>query len=225
MKNLYGALLKAQQEFSAVPKDGKNPHLNSRYATLGSVQETAFPTLHKHGLIVLQSVRTEWAERGPVVYVGATLVHAESGESTAQELGLIPVKLDPQGIGSAISYGRRYILLTMLGLSAEDDDGNAAAGQKAQPTQRPAQAAPRPPGPENDVDFRNGAPDLTKTPAFKKMQATAREKMGERWTSGEGREFLKSITGKESTRSLTAQEIANMIDALNNYESAPPIHN
>lgn len=138
MKNLYAALLKAQAEFSPVPKDGANPAFRSRYATLGSVQETAFPILHKHGLVVLQSVRTEWAERGPIVYVGAALVHVESGELTSQELGLVPVKTDPQGIGSAISYGRRYILLTMLGLTADDDDGNAASGAAQMAPQRSA---------------------------------------------------------------------------------------
>ena len=153
MKALYAALLKAQQEFSPVPKDGKNPAFKSSYATLGSVQETAFPVLHKHGLLVIQSVRTDWqGERGPIVYVGAALVHAETGESIQQEIGLMPAKIDPQGVGSAISYGRRYHLLTMLGLSADDDDGNAASARPAAPqqAQRPA-AAPQPQGTPDEV--------------------------------------------------------------------------
>jgi hypothetical protein len=127
MKNLLGALLKAQQEFPALVKDAANPAFRSRYATLGAVQEAAFPILAKHGLVVLQSVRTDLTDRGLVVYVGATLFHVESGEQVQQEVGMIPAKQDPQGVGSAITYGRRYLLMTMLGLVPDDDDGNAAS--------------------------------------------------------------------------------------------------
>ena len=63
--------------------------------------------------------------------------------------------------------------------------------------------------------------DLTKTPAFKKMHALGRERMGDAWRSGEGRDFLKNITGKESTKELTPQEIANVIDALESFDAAP----
>lgn len=67
------------------------------------------------------------------------------------------------------------------------------------------------------------APDLTHTPAFKKMHALGRETMGDNWRNGEGREFLKAITGKESTKDLDAQEIANVIDALETLKrGAPP---
>lgn len=134
MKNLLAAFLKAQQEFPSLPKDGSNPAFRSRYATLGSVQETAFPVLAKHGLVVLQSVRSEMLEDGRVlVYVGAALCHVESGEQTSHELGMIPAKQDPQGVGSAVTYGRRYVLMTMLGLVPDDEDGNAASGQAARP--------------------------------------------------------------------------------------------
>ena len=127
MKNLLGALLKAQQDFPVLMTDATNPAYRSRYATLSAVQEVAFPVLHKHGLVVLQSVRTELTEKGLVVYVGAMLHHVESGEETFQELGMLPARQDAQGVGSAITYGRRYLLMTMLGLVADDDDGNAAS--------------------------------------------------------------------------------------------------
>lgn len=83
------------------------------------------------------------------------------------------------------------------------------------------------PGPAQDVQFDGpGTPaDLTHTPAFKRMHALGREKLGDAWRNGEGREFLKGVTGKESTKELTPEEIANVIDALNNFEGAPPIHN
>ncbi len=127
MKNLLGALLKAQQDFPVLITDATNPAYRSRYATLSAVQEVAFPVLHKHGLVVLQSVRTEVTEKGIIVFVGAMLHHVESGEETFQELGMLPARQDAQGVGSAITYGRRYLLMTMLGLVADDDDGNAAS--------------------------------------------------------------------------------------------------
>lgn len=127
MKNLLGALLKAQQDFPVLMTDATNPAYRSRYATLSAVQEVAFPVLYKHGLVILQSVRTEMTDKGLLVYVGATLHHVESGEETFQEIGMLPARQDPQGIGSAITYGRRYLLMTMLGLVADDDDGNAAS--------------------------------------------------------------------------------------------------
>lgn len=143
MKSLLGALLKAQQDFPALVTDATNPAYHSRYATLSAVQEVAFPVLFKHGLVVLQSVRTELTDRGLIVYIGATLHHVESGEETFQEIGMIPARQDPQGIGSAITYGRRYLLMTMLGLVADDDDGNAASrlplpAQQQQPATRSA---------------------------------------------------------------------------------------
>ncbi len=143
MKDLLGALLKSQQEFPALVTDATNPAYRSRYATLSAVQEVAFPVLFKHGLVVLQSVRTELTDKGLIVYVGATLHHVESGEETFQELGMLPARQDPQGIGSAITYGRRYLLMTMLGLVADDDDGNAASrapfpAQQTQPAPKVA---------------------------------------------------------------------------------------
>lgn len=146
MKNLMAAFLKAQQDFPALVYDAINPAFKARYASLGAVQDAAFPTLRKHGLVVYQHCRTEMTDKGPIVYVGATLCHVESGEQLTQELGLVPSKQDPQGIGSAITYGRRFVLMTALGLVADDDDdGNAASTQpaprSAPPAKPPAQPA------------------------------------------------------------------------------------
>ena len=144
MKNLAAALIKAQLDMDPLHTDAKNPHLNSKYATLAGVQEVALPSLGKYEIAVMQSVSTDWNETGALVKVGCTLMHAPSGEFVTNEIALRPTKSDPQGIGSAITYGRRYLLMTMAGLAPEDDDGNEASGkqttqkQQAQP-QRQAQ--------------------------------------------------------------------------------------
>jgi hypothetical protein len=149
MKNLLAAFFKAQQEFPAPVKDAVNPAYKSRYATLGAVQDAAFPTLWKYGLLALQSARTEVTDHGLLVYVATTLYHVESGESMTQEMGVPPVKVDPQGVGSALSYLKRYSLMTALGLVADDDDdGNAASSQSA---------PNRTGGPQNRTNVPQGA--------------------------------------------------------------------
>jgi hypothetical protein len=105
------------------PKDGNNPHFKSKYATLQSIAETAKPILQKHGLAICQTFET--ACDG--VSIITSLVH-ESGEYITGSLFLKPTKNDPQGYGSAITYGRRYAMAAILGIVAdEDDDANAAS--------------------------------------------------------------------------------------------------
>lgn len=222
MKNLLPAFLAAQKEFPAVPKEGKNPAFRSSYATLGGVQEAAFPILHKHGLIVVQEAKCAVDGEGRLMAsVGVTLYHAESGEFLTQELTLPVVKADPQGVGSAISYGRRYALMTLLGLVADDDDGNAASGQS---TQRPAQAAHRPqngaaqdnrlPGPENDEQF--AGPPISEA-QMKKVHATLSELYpGKGVADGKRPALVKHFSGgrTESLKELTGREASALIDAL-----------
>lgn len=64
-------------------------------------------------------------------------------------------------------------------------------------------------------------PSLTNTPAFKRMHALGREVLGEDWRNGTGRELLKSVTGKESTKLLTAEEIGAVIEALEAMQDQP----
>lgn len=127
---LVKALADARARFSRVEKDGTNPHLHNRYATLGAVLEAVTAPLLEAGVVVTQTpVPLEpgrWA-------LQTTLRHVGGGELS----GLVPLEyaeakgLNPmQALGSAISYGRRYGLLSLLCLTAEDDDG-ASAGHPA----------------------------------------------------------------------------------------------
>lgn len=159
LKNLAAALIKAQLDMDPLHKDAKNPHLNSKYATLAGVQEVALPALGKYEIAVMQSVSTDWNESGALVRVGCTLIHAPSGESVVNEIALRPTKSDPQGIGSAITYGRRYLLMAMAGLAPEDDDGNEASGKQA----KQPQAQPQRPNASPTPSHRQ--PEATQTPA------------------------------------------------------------
>jgi hypothetical protein len=135
------AFIQAQGKMEAITKASENPAFKSKYADLSAVLEAIVPALNKAGIAVLQSPAFD----GEMVTVTTILIH-ESGASVTSDLKLRPSKLDPQGIGSATTYGRRYSLLALAGVAPEDDDGNAASGPRQQPVnQTPPKEAPKPP--------------------------------------------------------------------------------
>jgi hypothetical protein len=119
---LAGALAKAQGEITGATKDKKNPHFKNDYADLASVWDACRPALTKNGLAVVQTVGAE----GPAVAVTTTLMHA-SGEWISGTLTMTAQQNTPQGVGSVITYARRYSLASVVGVAPEDDDGNAAS--------------------------------------------------------------------------------------------------
>lgn len=140
LNELAAALSKAQAEIRDVEKDRANPFFNSKYATLASVWSAIRAPLTKNGLAVIQSPAT--SENGNVV-ISTLLVHS-SGQWVEDELVLAAAQKTPQGFGSAITYGRRYALMAMVGTAPgdeSDDDGNAATIPQEN-TRQPAQNAP-----------------------------------------------------------------------------------
>lgn len=125
---LWKALLGAQGEIEHASKDARNPHLKNKYATLGSVLDTIKPVLTKHGLVLTQYIMGVNQQMFPgSTAVVTKITHADTGIST-EDNQIIPLpKNDPQGLGSAITYARRYGIKSMLGMSEEDDDGNAGS--------------------------------------------------------------------------------------------------
>lgn len=129
IKELAGALSKAQGSMESAKKDTANPYFKSAYADLASVWTACREALTANGLAVAQT--TKPSQDG--VTVVTTLIHS-SGEWMRGELFIKPVKNDPQGIGSAITYARRYALAAMVGVAPEDDDGEGAMGRKNKST-------------------------------------------------------------------------------------------
>lgn len=137
---LNAALVKVQASMEAAKKDSRNPAFNSKYADLAAVRDAIKEEFAKHGLGFRHKVTTN-IERGSVS-VKCVIFH-ESGEEREPEEWLeLPVaKKDPQGYGSAITYGRRYTLMDEVGI-IPDDDGNAASGHM-QGVAKGADAIPR----------------------------------------------------------------------------------
>ena len=122
-KELVTALVGFQSSISSVPKNTKG--FNYKYSDLATVWDSIRKPLADNGLAVVQTTRN--LEDGTPVVI-TTLFHI-SGQFIEGELAIKPTKMDAQGVGSVISYARRYSLMSILGIAAagEDDDGAKAS--------------------------------------------------------------------------------------------------
>lgn len=133
--NIVKARIAAVAEIRNANKNAKNPHLGNTYANLSSVLEAIQP-ISQFGMTLFHLVDGTNEE----VRVTCMLVH-ESGEFLSCTLGVKPDKNNAQGIGSAITYARRYTAAAMLGITQEDDDGNEASGVREDHGNKPTRAA------------------------------------------------------------------------------------
>ncbi len=133
---LAAAMCKSQAEMKNPTKDAVNPHFKSRYADLAGVLDAVKPAFTHNGLSIMQ-FPCELDDKPALTTI---LAHI-SGEWIEATIALRPTKPDPQGVGSALTYFRRYMLQSIAGITAEDDDdGNAASRPQTQPARQPEQA-------------------------------------------------------------------------------------
>ena len=118
---LAEALSKAQGAILDASKGAENPYFKSKYADLASVRSVIREPMAKNGLSLVQLPKT--VDGG--VSVETLLLHS-SGQFIKSSLFMPAAKADAHGIGSAITYARRYSIMSILCLATEDDDGNAA---------------------------------------------------------------------------------------------------
>tara|TARA_R100001510_G_C7655220_1_gene214262 strand:+ start:1709 stop:2128 length:420 start_codon:yes stop_codon:yes gene_type:complete len=121
--NIYNKLYMLQSEIGTISKDVKNPFYKSKYFDINSLIGQLHPLLKKHKLVLIQPI-TDNQVRSVIVDL--------NGGSVESSMKLPDIQ-DPQKIGSAITYYRRYTLVSLLGLQAEDDDANSTVGYKYQP--------------------------------------------------------------------------------------------
>ena len=164
-------------------KDAVNPHFKSGYATLGAVMQTVKPCLQKHGLMLQQ--RVDYAD---VIGAWALFTNVIDANGEKLEVDCRPFTFagTPQQNGSEETYLRRYALMCCMGLSAEDDDGNAA-------------------------ETRNKEADLL--PKLRKVYRGWRDLNG--YTDEQAQAMCMDWIGKPIGKDLTVSEINTLLDYMN----------
>ena len=131
ISNLTKALAQFHALVGKIGKDAKNPFFKSNYASLSNIQDAISKPLSESGLVYSQM---------PTGVNGlcTILIHAESGEYMMDSYTM-PVSKpnDPQAVGSAITYAKRYALAGILGLNIDDDDDGNKAAEKDPPVEKP----------------------------------------------------------------------------------------
>ena len=124
MKDIYKKLFKVQSEIGSIGKDVTNPFYKSKYFDINSLIGQLQPLLKKYGLLLLQPIEDQKVK---------SIIFEIDGDGYVESSINLPDIPDPQKLGSAITYFRRYTLQSLLALQAEDDDGNKAI-TKIKPT-------------------------------------------------------------------------------------------
>lgn len=154
--SIASAYVAAFADIEGAAKDAKNPHFKSKYADLPAVIAAIKPSLIKHGLAFTQPCQP--SEDGVTV---RTVLHHQSGETLDLGSLFVPAnKKDAQGFGSALTYARRYALVSAFGVPTEDDDGNAASSSMKRPEPRRDEGKPDPKAPSKTA-VQKGLKELT----------------------------------------------------------------
>ena len=197
-KGLHGA----QGVLTGVFKGKTNPAFKSKYADLETVLDTIRPGLQANGLVVTQAP-------GRIVdgclEVSTMLIHT-SGEWWRATTHVPLVKRDPQGMGSATTYGLRYSLMAALGVPPSNDDD----GERAMPSRQIERPAGSTNGHRADAADRSAAEPTA-------SQRMAREMSAKLWkVSGEA--AVKTVTDDPSFRQMfkaleagDAEQVGNLI--------------
>jgi len=118
VSGLYPKLHAAKQKIGKVVKNANNPHFKKSYADINALVESVEPILLENGLLLIQPI-----EQG---LVSTLIIDIETGDKIVSSMRLPDIQ-DPQKVGSAVTYYRRYTLQSLLSLQAEDDDANSAS--------------------------------------------------------------------------------------------------
>jgi hypothetical protein len=168
---LAKALIQVQRNLQPASKDSLNPFTNSNYASLNSVMDSCREALLTNGVWLTQyPVPAEPGFLGLVT----KLVHAESGQWQASHAVVPLPKNDPQGLGIAMTYIRRYSVSAMLGIVTEDDtDGNLPKDSAKFGQRQKRAAAPQDPGASPNSSSRSLTTQLPKLDGITYQEITA----------------------------------------------------
>jgi len=122
---MYKKLLEVQKKIGAISKDSTNPFFKSKYFDINKLLDVVKPIMNEEGLLLLQPL----SNIDGIASIKTIIIDVETGDTIENNTPLTQIN-DSQKMGSAITYFRRYSLQSLLGLQAEDDDGNKASKKK-----------------------------------------------------------------------------------------------
>jgi hypothetical protein len=201
---LATALSQAQGEMTFAPKTSSNPYFKSRYADLASVWEACRKPLSDHGLAVVQQ---PWIANGLPVLV-TTLIHS-SGEWMRSFTPILTKDDSAQSFGSGITYARRYALQSIVGLAADDDDGNMASGRDEKSQSRPQTAPPKTAAP----GARRAETPAALTPAqlWTRLRPLMKQKG---WTEDAVRAYMQNEFNVSSSKDMTLDQQQELLELM-----------
>ncbi len=218
---LAAALARAQGEFQTIRKDRSatvtmksGGQYRYAFADLATVLEAVRPALAKHELALIQLPAVRQVDGAAFVSVETLLVHS-TGASISTQLELGISDSTPQAIGSGLTYARRYSVLALLGIAAEDEDDDAQGAQPgAQETRAPRE--------------RKVATDSQLKLLWAKAKERAREYIAEGDTEAEkqlGQEILRVALpdGVTSTKDLGQRQVDGVLERISSYAPSAPV--
>ena len=186
INELAAALSKAQAAMEGATKDSENPHFKAKYADLGNCWVACRKALTDNGLGIIQIPSADGAN----VTVTTMLTHS-SGQFIEGSLSMIAQKNTPQGVGSCITYARRYALSAFVGIAPEDDDGQAAS--------------------QGGGNYQKPPASVLSEPQLKRMFALMNQST---WDQAKLKAVLLEKFGLDSSRKLNRQQYDQVCDAL-----------
>jgi hypothetical protein len=138
MKLITAALIAAKSQFNPIHKNKINPHFKSKYATLDEILEAIAHALLANNLLLIQPTIV----KDNLTILKTILIHAESGEQLESEL-TIPTIADPQKLGAAMTYYRRFSICSLLAIAPDDDDDGTTATATATATIKTTSPLPK----------------------------------------------------------------------------------
>lgn len=203
---IAAALVAFHGEVRSISHDSENPHFRSQYTSLDHMIDETKPILHKHGLTVMQFPGGD----GERITIRTMILHSSGEWIESEPLTLRPVKLDPQGAGSAITYARRYSYAAALSLSlGDDDDGNEASAGQPQNNRPSTQNQPS--------QQRSSQPAGANLISQAQINYCQKLKNDKRIDDDDFKRIIEEMSGQESIKELTKKQASELIDLLNNY--------
>jgi ERF superfamily len=211
MKLITAALITAKAKFKPIHKNKINPHFNFKYATLDEILEAISPALLANNLLLIQPTIV----KDNSTVLKTILIHAESGEQLESELA-IPAIADPQKLGAAMTYYRRFSICSLLAIAPDDDDDGTTA--RATATVKTTSSLPKAVASSGDDRLTvNREVELRKLMKELNLPNRTVTELVQRHFEIECR--VNSMTPAEFTRLLTLMRQTANLEANNNHQT------